>query len=197
MLCYLPRPWRGGGGTLPVGRPWKMISLLVRLCSGPGTPPRTVSGRDLAPAPQPRSPGPHGEEMSSSTTAEAGQPVPALASLVRGPARPPGHPAGEARQMGKGPASPGPPCPWNMARRPVSDPPAGEAPRGGGSQPLLGRPAHRSRLEGHSAALPSQSLPTTPCPWPGRDPCRGGPSGRQGWGCFRRKKRRWGGRAWL
>lgn len=195
---------------MPVGRPWKMISLLVRLCPGPGTPPRTVSGRDLAPAPRPRSPGPHGEEMSSSTTAEAGQPVPALASLARGPARPPGHPAGGARQMGKGPASPGPPCPWNMARRPVSttvpracpplpgsDPPAGEAPRGGGGQPLLGRPAHRSRLEGHSAALSSQSLPTPPCPWPGRDPRRGGPLGRQGCGCLRRKKRRWGGRAWL
>ena len=83
--------------------------------------------------------------MSSSTTAEAGQPVPALASLVSGPARPPGHPAGGARQMGKGSASPGPPCPWNMARPvgatvpracpalPGSDPPAGEAPRGGGA----------------------------------------------------------------
>ena len=93
--------------------------------------------------------------------------------------------------MGKGPASPGPPCPWNMARRPVSatvprvcpalpgsDPPAGEAPQGGGGQLLLGHPAHRSRLKGHSAALSFQSLPTPPCPLLGRDPHRRGPWGR-------------------
>ena len=59
------------GGTLPVGRHWKMVSLLVRLCPGPGVPTRTVSGRNLAPAPRPQSPGPHGEEMLN--TAEAGQ----------------------------------------------------------------------------------------------------------------------------
>lgn len=140
---------------MPVGRPWKMISLLVRLCPGPGTPPRTVSRRDLAPAPRPRSPGPRGEEVSSSTMAEAGQPVPALASLARGPARPQDTLLGERGKRARGQPLLGLPVhgTWLEGQSaPLSPKPA---PLCRAAIPLQGRPLGEAGASRSWAALPT------------------------------------------
>lgn len=180
------------GGTLPVGRHWKMVSLLVRLCPGPGVPTRTVSGRNLAPAPRPQSPGPHGEEMLN--TAEAGQqfrpwPPWSMVQLTpqgtqpeEGGKRARGQPLlglpvrGTWLEGHSAPLSPEP-DPLCRAAIPLQGRPLGEA---GASLSWAAVPTdHGSKATQHHC-LPRACPP--PCPWLGRDPHRGGTSGRRGCG---------------